>query len=128
MVVNLKPIRSCLLLVFNPSVWWPRAAISNFLDNTRKCNFCTRLVLKLLHFVFIKKTLKMCSLFFKHNLFLKRLNAFEFLKYYKLFLKIEYYRSIRFHNRNTSFLFSFVFSFVCFVCLSVRFSCCFLFS
>ena len=77
MVVNLKPVRSCLLLVFNPSVWWPRAAINNFLDNSRKCNFCTRLVLKLLHF-FMKKTLKMCSFFFKHNSFLKRLNAFEF--------------------------------------------------
>ena len=81
-------------------------------------------------YFFYKENIKdvFFNLFFKHNLFLKRLNVFEFWKYYKLFLKIEYYRSIRFHKRNTSFLFSFVFSFVWFVCLSVRFSFCFLFS
>ena len=69
------------------AVWWPRTAIRNFLDNSRKFNFCNRLILKLLHFFSIKKILKMYFLFFKDNLFLKRLNSFDFWKYYKLFLK-----------------------------------------
>ena len=68
-------------------LWWPRTAIRNFLDNSRKFNFCNRLILKLLHFFSIKKILKMYFLFFKDNLFLKRLNSFDFWKYYKLFLK-----------------------------------------
>ena len=59
-------------------VWWPRTAIRNFLDNSRKFNFCNRLILKLLHFFSIKKILKMYFLFFKDNLFLKRLNSFDF--------------------------------------------------
>ena len=61
-----------------PRVWWPRTAIRNFLDNSRKFNFCNRLILKLLHFFSIKKILKMYFLFFKDNLFLKRLNSFDF--------------------------------------------------
>ena len=72
---------------FKGDVWWPRTAIRNFLDNSRKFNFCNRLILKLLHFFSIKKILKMYFLFFKDNLFLKRLNSFDFWKYYKLFLK-----------------------------------------
>ena len=59
-------------------LWWPRTAIRNFLDNSRKFNFCNRLILKLLHFFSIKKILKMYFLFFKDNLFLKRLNSFDF--------------------------------------------------
>ena len=52
-----------------PRVWWPRTAIRNFLDNSRKFNFCNRLILKLLHFFSIKKILKMYFLFFKDNIF-----------------------------------------------------------
>ena len=54
-----------------------RTAIRNFLDNSRKFNFCNRLILKLLHFFSIKKILKMYFLFFKDNLFLERLNSFD---------------------------------------------------
>ena len=65
-------------LLLGGTVWWPRTAIRNFLDNSRKFNFCNRLILKLLHFFSIKKILKMYFLFFKDNLFLKRLNSFDF--------------------------------------------------
>ena len=34
-------------------LWWPRTAIRNFLDNSRKFNFCNRLILKLLRFFFL---------------------------------------------------------------------------
>ena len=33
-------------------IWWPRTAIRNFPDSSRKLNFCDRLILKLLHFFF----------------------------------------------------------------------------
>ena len=79
--------RPGFLGILYTGVWWPRTAIRNFLDNSRKFNFCNRLILKLLHFFSIKKILKMYFLFFKDNLFLKRLNSFDFWKYYKLFLK-----------------------------------------
>ena len=39
------------------TLWWPRTAIRNFLDNSRKFNFCNRLILKLLHF-FYKENIK----------------------------------------------------------------------
>ena len=74
-VVNLKPVRSCLLLVFNPSVWWPRAAISNFLDNSRKCNFCTRLILKLLHIFFYKENIKDVFFIFQTKFIFKTLEC-----------------------------------------------------
>ena len=57
-------IKVCLFLpALNASVWWPRTAIRNFLDNSRKFNFCNRLILKLLHFFSIEKILKMYFLF-----------------------------------------------------------------
>ena len=39
-------------------LWWPRTAIRNFLELSRKFNFCNQLILKLLHFFSIKKICK----------------------------------------------------------------------
>ena len=46
------------LCLFFGAVWWPRTAIRNFLDNSRKFNFCNQLILKLLHFFFYKENIK----------------------------------------------------------------------
>ena len=37
----------------NGLLWWPRTAISNSLHNSRKFNFCNRLILTLLHILFL---------------------------------------------------------------------------
>ena len=65
-----------LFMSFLSLIWWPRTAIRNFFDYSRKFNFCNLLILKLLHF-FYEENIK--DLFFiKHNVFLKRLNLLDF--------------------------------------------------
>ena len=108
------------ILLFKSWRWrWPKgtsctmvAAIRNFLDNSRKFNFCSRLILKLLHFFSIKKILKMyyIVLFFKHHLFefILLLNVLEII-----FKMIIFKGLFVFILEALHFYFGFILSFVC---------------
>ena len=55
------------------TVWWPRTAIRNFLDNSRKFNFCDRLILKLLNIFFYKENIKDLLFIFQTQVIFKTL-------------------------------------------------------
>ena len=95
-------------------LWWPRTAIRNFLDNSRKFNFCNRLILKLLRFFFYKENFKDVLFIVKTQFIFKTLEFILLLKVLQIIFKTIIFKGVFvFILEALHFYFGFILFFVC---------------